>query len=141
MFVRVYGAWLRPGTEVSEVGSMVVYVLRGYSAAQSVEGLGVEILPGIGGTELEQDATHADPNDGADLQQLEADGIHLGLGPGSTFQSQAPQRFHQGVSHGGEVETQLVAFHFVGGEPVGEQAHLLLDAVLHLSPGAVELLV
>ena len=138
----VFCAWLflSPSSARVEVEWICLWSERS-SAAQGVEGLDVEVFPGVGGAELEQYAAHADSYDGADFEQLHADRIHLRLGLGGTFQSQPPQRFDQRVSQCGEVETQLVAFHFVGREPVGEQAHLLLDAVLHLSPAAVELLV
>src|SRR6266567_3424567 len=111
------------------------------STAQSMEGVGVDVLPWIGAAHLEQDAAHADADDGADLEQLEADGVYLRLGPFRSLQGQAAQSFDQGIGQRGEVEAQLVAFHLVSGEPVGEQAHLLLDAILHLPAGAVELLV
>lgn len=47
-----------------------------------MEGLGVEVFPGVGEVELEQYTAHADPYDGADFEQLQADRIHLRLGPG-----------------------------------------------------------
>jgi hypothetical protein len=53
MFVRVFGAWLRPGTEVREGGSRVVCWCEGIFSSAERGRLGVEILPGIGGTELE----------------------------------------------------------------------------------------
>jgi hypothetical protein len=62
-------------------------------------------FPGICGAESEEDAAHADPDDGADLEQLEADRIHLRLGPLCAFQAQPAQRFHQRV--GQRVEAQL----------------------------------
>jgi len=120
---------------------LVVGVRPKPSAAQCVEGLCKEVFPGIRGTELQQDAAHADADDGADLEQLQPDGIDLRLGPLGAFQAQPAQRLHQRVGQCGEVEAQLVALHFVGREPVGEQGHLLLDAVFHLAAGAVELLV
>src|ERR1700758_256893 len=87
---------------------------RALSAAQCVEGVGVDFFPRVSGTELEQYATDAEPHDGADFEQLQSDRIHLRLCPGSAFQPQPSQRFHQGVSQGGEVETELVALHLVG---------------------------
>lgn len=90
------------------------------STAQGVEGVGVEILPGIGGAHLKQDAAHADANDDADLEQLETDGIDLRLGPFGTLQSQAAQGLDQRVGKCGEVQAQLVALDLVCGEPVGE---------------------
>jgi hypothetical protein len=113
----------------------------GSSAAQGVEGMDEDILPWIGAAHLEQDAAHADADDGADLEQLQPDGIDLGFGPLGALEGQPTQGFHQRVSHRGEVEAELIALHLIGGEAVGEQAHLLLDAVLHLAAGAVELLV
>ncbi len=68
-------------------------------------------------------------------------GIDLSFGPLGGFQGQAAQRLDQGVGQSRELKPQLIAFHPVGGEPVGEQAHLLLDTILHLAAGAVELLV
>ena len=62
------------------------------STAQSMEGLREDIFPGIGGSELEQDAAHADSDDGADLEQLEPDRIDLRLGPLSAFEAEPAQR-------------------------------------------------
>ena len=64
------------------------------------------------------------------------DGIDLRLGPFRSFQPQPAQPFHQRLGQRGKIEPQLVALHFVGRKPVGEQDHLLLDAVLHLAEGA-----
>lgn len=52
-----------------------------------------------------------------------------------TFQSQAEWGFNQRVGQRREVEAQLITAH-----SVGEQLRLLLDAVLQLGAGAVELL-
>ena len=101
----------------------------------------MDIFPGIGGAHLEHDAAGADAHDCADLEQLESDGIDLCLGPLGAFQGQPPERLNQRVGQSREVKPELITLHFVGGEPVGEQAHLLLDAVLHFSAGTVELLV
>jgi hypothetical protein len=106
-----------------------------------VEGLRIDVFPGISGAHLEQDAAHADAHDGAGLEQFEADGIDLCLGPLGAFQTKPSQCFDQGLIQSGEVKADLIGLHFIGREPVGEQAHLLHDAILHLSPRAVELLV
>ena len=65
-------------------------MFRWRSAAQGVEGVGVQVVPGIGGTELKEDPAHANATDGADFEQHQTDRIHLRLGPGSTFQSLPP---------------------------------------------------
>ena len=61
------------------------------STAQGVEGVGVDVFPRISGTELEEDAAHADAHDSADLERPEADGVDLRLGPPGTLQAQAAQ--------------------------------------------------
>jgi hypothetical protein len=111
------------------------------SASQGLEGASIEVFPGIGRAHLEHDTAGADAHQGADFKQLEANGVDLGLGPFGAFQGQPPQGFDQSIGQRGEVQAQLIAFHLVGGEPIGEQTHLLLDAVLHLATGTVELLV
>jgi len=117
---------------------VVVGAMRRRSTAQCVEGSRIDIFPRVTRTELQQHAAYAEAHDSPDFEQLQADRIDLRLGPLGAFEGQPPQRFHQGVSHSGEVEPQLIALHLVGGEPVGEQAHLFLDAVLHFAASAVE---
>src|SRR6185437_7478003 len=97
-----------------------------------MESASVEVFPGLGGTELKDDAAEADAHDCAELEQLKDDDVNLGLSPFGSREGQATQGFHQGVGQCREVQTQLVALHLVGGEPVSKQAHLLLDAILHL---------
>ena len=111
------------------------------SPTQSVEGIREDIFPRIGRTDLEQDAAYADTHDGSDLEQFAADRVHLRLSPIGAFQGQPPERLNQRVGQRGEVQPELIALHLVGRQPVGEQAHLLLDAVLHFASCAVELLV
>jgi len=65
----------------------------------------------------------------------------LCLHPLGAFQCQPSERLNQRVGQSGEVQPELIALHFVGREPIGEQAHLLLDAVLHFTTSAVELLI
>ena len=111
------------------------------SAAQRVEGPSVNLFPRICGTEFQPHAAGADPDDGADFEQLEPDRIHLRLGPLGALQRQPPERFNQRISQRRQVQPELIALHFFGREAIGEQAHLLLDAVLHLAALALELLV
>ncbi len=70
------------------------------------------------------DKAHAEVCHGADFEQLQADGIDLRLCPLGVLQTQPAQGLDQRVGQRREVEPQLVALHFIGGEPVGEQAPL-----------------
>jgi len=115
--------------------------MRQRSAAQGAIGAGVEVLPGIGETHFQLDAAHADAHQRADLEPLEPDGIDLSLSPLRALQGQPPERFEQRLSQRRQVEPELIAFHLFGRQAIGEQVHLLFDAVLHLAARAVELLV
>ena len=53
-----------------------------------MEGVREDVFPGISRAELQEDPAHADPYDGADLEQLETVGINLSLGPLSAFEGQ-----------------------------------------------------
>ncbi len=78
----------------------------------------------------------------ADLEQLEADGAAGGVGEVGVGEADAAQRADQHVGHRGEPQAQLVGAHGGGRGAVGEEVELaLLDAVLHLAAGAVDLLV
>ncbi len=58
------------------------------------------------------------------------------------FQPEVTQEVEESVGDGGEPEPQLVGAQGVGAGPVGEQVQLLLlDAVLHVATGAVQLFV
>src|SRR5208282_3117945 len=111
------------------------------SASQRVESLSIDLLPRIGGTEFQPHTPGADMYEGADFEQLEPDRIDLRLSPLGALQRQPPQRFNQRISQRRQVQPELIALHFFRREAIGEQAHLLLDAVLHLAALAVELLV
>jgi len=115
--------------------------MRPASAAQRVEGPGVSLFPRIVGTEFQPHAPGADMDDGADFEQLEPDRIHLRLGPLGALQRQPSERFNQRISQRRQVQPQLIALHLFRRKAIGKQAHLLLDAVLHLAALAVELLV
>jgi hypothetical protein len=67
------------------------------SAAQGVEGCGVDMFPGICAAHLEHDAARAEAYDGADLEQLETDGIDLSLSPFGSLQGQASQGLDQRI--------------------------------------------
>ena len=65
-----------------------------------------------------------------------------GLGELGVGEADAAQRAEQHIGHGGEPQPQLVGAHGGGRGAVGEQIELaLLDAVLHLAAGAVDVLV
>ena len=115
--------------------------MQSTSAAQRVEGPSVNLLPRIGGAEFQPHAPGADAYPGADLEQPEPDRIHLRFGPLGALERQPPQRFNQRIGQRRQVQPQLIALHLLGQQAIGEQAHLLLDAVLHLAALAVELLV
>ena len=65
------------------------------STAQGIEGLCVEVFPGIGGTHFQAHAARAEPHEGTDFEQFQADGIDLGLSPlGSGTDGLEPGRYH-----------------------------------------------
>ena len=64
---------ITPLEEFRERGSGFCYWWERSSATQGVEGLRVDVFPGVGGAELKQDAAHAEPHDGADFEQLQTD--------------------------------------------------------------------
>jgi hypothetical protein len=41
--------------------------------------------------------------------------------------------FDHRIGHGGEVEAQLIAPHFIGGEPAGEQAFAAANSLMRFS--------
>jgi len=98
-------------------------------------------LKRMGGTEVEPDERELPLNDGADLDQLEADRLAGGLGELGAGERQAPDRFHQRVGQAGKQQPPLVRPPSVGAHPVCEEHHLLLYSVLHLTAGAVALVV
>ena len=91
---------------------------------------------------MEADAPCVAGDHGADLQELEADGGALGAGVLAALEPQAPDCVHQSVGEAGEQQAELVGPPAVAGGAVGEELELLLlDAVLHLAAGAVEMVV
>ena len=78
----------------------------------------------------------------AQLEQARADRPDLGVSQRGPLQAHAPQRVDQHVGERGQPQAQLVAAHGGRARPVGEERELLFfDAVLHVTAGAVELLV
>ena len=65
------------------------------STTQGMEGLGVDVFPGISRAHLEHDTAYAYRHDGADLEQPGADGVDLGLSPLGALQAQPAQSFPQ----------------------------------------------
>ena len=66
----------------------------------------------------------------------------VAVGELGVAQADAAQRLEQHVGHRGEPQPQLVGAHGRGRGAIGEQVELLLlDPVLHLAAGAVDLLV
>lgn len=81
-------------------------------------------------------------NDCADLEELEADRTTGGMGELGEPEADPAQRTQKDIGHGGESQAQLVGTHDGGRCTVREQVGLaLLDPVLHLAAGAVDLLV
>ena len=88
------------------------------------------------------DAADADANERADLEQLETDGAAGGLGERGIVQADAAQGAQQHIGHRVEPQAQLVGAHRGGRGAVRIEIELaLLDPVLHLAAGAVDLLV
>ena len=88
---------------------------------------------------MEADLPGVAQDDGADL--LEADGAGLGACQVAAGEAEAADRREERVGEAGEQQPQLVGPPFVTGGAIGEEFELLLDAVLHLAPGAVEILI
>ena len=88
------------------------------------------------------DTPHADPDQGADLEERQADGAAGGGGELGVGQADTPQGADQHIGHGGEPQSELVGAQGVGGGAVGEEVGLaLLDAVLHLASCAIDRLI
>ena len=99
-------------------------------------------LIGKGRRHGELDAARAGTDRSTDLQELEADGTARCPGKLGMGQPDATQGADQDISHRGEPQPQLVGAHGVGRGAVGVEVELaFLDAVFHLTAGAVELLV
>ncbi len=99
-------------------------------------------LIGTAGSHGDLDASHAGGDDGADLEQGQADGAAGRLGEASVLETDAAQGTEQDIGHRGQPQAELVGEHGVRRGAVGEHVHLaFLDAVLHVSARAVDLLV
>lgn len=101
-----------------------------------------DFLEGAGVGHMEYDPSHAHLEACSDFEELDPDGSARGARHFSTGQRGGAQTVYEYVGHAGEPEAQLIGPHGVGTGAVGEQVKLLfLDPVLHVAPGAVELLV
>lgn len=115
-----------PGRMVTEVGENLSEIPR--------------IRIGVG--ERQPHLAHGDPLSGADLQQLQPHGGTLRACELRSFMSEATQCVHQHVGERSEVQPQSIGTYRRGAGAIGEQAELLLlDAVLHIAAGAVELFI
>ena len=99
-------------------------------------------LVGAGRGHRDLDPAHAAPHLGADLQQLEPDGAAGRGGELGVAQADAPERLEQHISEGREPQPELVGAYGCGRGARSEEIELLLlDPVLHLTAGAVDVLV
>ncbi len=101
-----------------------------------------EVLVGIGAGQQEADPTGVSQDHGADLEQFEPD--RGGLGPLQlcALQTESPDGFEQHVRQTGEQQPELIGPPSVAAGSVGKEAELLLlDTVLHVAAGAVQLVV
>src|SRR6266508_2990047 len=88
------------------------------------------------------DATDADAHECTDLEQLETNGAAGGFRELGVVQADPAQGAEQHISHGMEPQAQLVGAHRGGRGAIRIEIELaLLDAVLHVAAGAVDLLV
>src|SRR6266481_1387800 len=117
------------------------FILSSFSAAQRCPGRGENILPRIGATVANPDAAGGDAHLRGDFQQLQPDSVGLGFRPLRARQAQPSQGLDQHISQRGKVQAQLIGPQRLCAHPVREQAQLLLDAILHFTSRAVELLI
>ena len=90
---------------------------------------------------MDPDAATGLPDAGPDLQELEAEGVDLGRGQLCAFQVVAQQP-EQAVGRGVEQQPELVGQEAVAAQAVGPEIQLqLLDAVFHIAPEHVEVVV
>ncbi len=90
----------------------------------------------------ELDPTNADGDERADLEELAADGAAGGIGEIGRLQSQPTGTLDQDVSHRGKPQAKLVGRHSGGRGAVCKKVDLtLLDPILHLAAGAIDILV
>lgn len=88
------------------------------------------------------DFADCDSHLSADLQELQADRVALSRFQFRAPQTVLPQRDQQQIRHRRKVQPQLIGPHRFTAGAVGEQEQLLfLDAVLHVTAGAVHILV
>ena len=103
---------------------------------------GKDGLVGTSGRHSELDPADTDGDERPDLEELAADGAASGIGQIGGLQGNPAQVVDQHISHRGEPQAELVGRHGAGRGAVGEQVDLtLLDAVLHLAAGTVDILV
>lgn len=139
--------WRRPGSTPCRLIDGVREVMSG-GARQCCGGLNTaqhldeQILRREALGEGDPDTAHTDADVGTELEQTRADGAALSLGQLGLLESQATQGAQQDVGEGAEVEPDLIGQQGVGAGAVGEQVELLLlDPILHLAAGAVEIFV
>src|SRR5664279_2210464 len=91
------------------------------------------------GSNEEANAARIAHDDSPDLQQLDANRLGLGVGQFRSRQSNAPQALHQEIAKGSDQQTKLIGPPTMATGAVGKEAQLaLLDAVLHLTPRAID---
>src|SRR6476469_1760164 len=97
---RVSAGAVMPGLAWGQRVGYVGFGCSGWSArgcGQPQMGEGELVLIGAGRGHRELDAAHADPDEGADLQELQADGAAGGLGELGVLEGDATQRAQQHV--------------------------------------------
>src|ERR1700722_1327219 len=112
-----------------------------FSTAQRGPSRDEDFLPRICLRIADPDFPGRDAYLGCDFQQPQADRLHLVLRPFRSCQTQPPQPLDQHIGQGREVQAKLIRPQELRAHAVTEQAELFFDAVLHLSPCAVELFV
>src|SRR5207302_4659577 len=96
----------------------------------------------IGLRERYVDSAYRDADDGPDLQKLQPNRVALGMRQLGLGQTKLPQSPHHYIRHRREHHPQLIGAHRRATHPAGEQEQLLLfDAVLHVAPTTVFVLV
>lgn len=101
-----------------------------------------EVLVRAGAAHQDADAACIADDHRADLQQLEPYSIRARLGQCSVLQCSAPQPLEQGVGQARQQLPELVRPPTMAGGATGKQVLLLvLDPVLHIAPGTVDLVV
>ena len=115
---------------------------RGDASGEAGGGEAPFVGVGTGRGERELDAPRADADEAGELEELEPDRAAGRVGELRVREADAPERAQENIGERGEPEPELVGAHGRGRGSVGEQVALaLLDPVLHLAAGAVDLLV